>query len=122
MINSLLKLAFLAVIANATWHVFVPYQACVRFKDAVHAASLADFERPEEEQKARVLSLANQFDIPLTADDFTLRRENNHTIIEGSYTQPIELVPTFVYPWTFTWHVDTFYVRPPKLDGLTNPR
>lgn len=122
MIKGILKLAFLAVIANATWHVFVPYQAYVKFKDAVHAASLADFERPEEEQKARVLSLANRFDIPLTADGFTLRREQTHTITDGSYTQPIELFPTFWYPWTFTWHIDTLHLAPRRVDKSDIPR
>ena len=109
MIKGILKLAFLAILANGTWHVFVPYQAYVKFKDAVHAASLADAARPEEEQKARVLSLASQFDIPLTADGFTLHRDQTHTIADGSYTQPIELFPTVWYRWTFRWHVDTLH-------------
>ena len=111
MIKSILKLALLAVMVNATWHVFVPYRAYFRFKDAVHGASQAGFARPENELKARVLLLASEFGIPLAPDGLTLRREDNHTIIDGAYTLPIELFPAFVYPWTFTWHVDTFYLR-----------
>jgi hypothetical protein len=121
--KGILKLALLAVVANATWHVFVPYRSHLRFQDAVHAAALADVERSEEEQRARVLWLANQFDIPLTADGFTVRREPTHTVSDGSYTKPIELFPTVWYPWTFTWHIDALHLAAPiPVGGLHNPQ
>jgi hypothetical protein len=122
LIKFILKLAFLAVLANATWHVFVPYQASVKFKDAVAASALDDFKRSEEEQKAKVLSLANEFDIPLKADGFTLHREATHTLTEGSYTQRIEVFPTLWIPWTFTWHIDTLTVAPIRSDESNRPK
>ena len=122
MIKFILRLALLAVIVNATWHVFVPYQAYVKFKEAVQASSLDNSARSEDEQRAKVLSLARQFDIPLKADGFTLHREATHTATEGSYTQRIEIFPAFWYPWTFTWHTDTLTVAPIRGDESNRPR
>ena len=116
------KLALLAVAANATWHVFVPYQAFHKFRDAVEEATLAESERPEDEQKARVLSLAKEFDIPVTPESFTLHREQSRTITDGSYTQKMEVFPTVFYPWTFSWHIDTLHMPPLHMPSRDNPK
>jgi hypothetical protein len=121
-IKGILKLALLAAVANAMWHVFVPYRSHLRFTDALHAVALADVEQSDDEQRARVLALANRFDIPLTADSFTLSREPTHTVSDGSYTKPIELFPTVWYPWTFTWHIDTLHFAPTRVDDSGHPR
>ena len=33
---------------------------------------------------------------------------SNHTIVDGSYVRPVDLLPGYQYPWPFTWHIDTF--------------
>lgn len=119
MVKSILKLAIVAVIANAVWHTFVPYSAYFKFKDAVEATAQFGFEKPDEELRAKIMALAAEHDVPLTPEGFTLKREDRHTLIDGSYTQSIELFPGFVYPFTFTWHTDTYYTKPPKVDDLT---
>jgi hypothetical protein len=117
-IKTILKLAIVAIIANATWHAFVPYSAHFKFKDAVESASQYGFEIPDDMLRLKVLEIAAQYDVPLTPEDFTLRRDEKHTIIDGSYTLHIELFPGFKYPYTFKWHTDTFTVQPPKLNDL----
>ena len=57
------------------------------------------------------MELASQYSVPVAEDSFTIRRDDQmeqHTFIDGSYEQPIELFPRFQYPWTFRWHVETF--------------
>jgi hypothetical protein len=45
----------------------------------------------------------------------SIRRDDlNHTIIDGSYTQPVDVVPGYRYLCPFTWHVDVFTVGPSK--------
>ena len=56
------------------------------------------------------------------ADGFTLRREQTHTVTDGSYTQPIELFPTLWYPWTFRWHIDTLHTAPTRMHESGQPR
>jgi hypothetical protein len=118
----ILKLAIVAVIANATWHAFVPYSAYFKFKDAVESASQYGYDKPDDDLRAKIIELATQHDVPLTREGFTLKRDEKHTIIDGSYTQQIELFPGFQYPYTFSWHIDTVTVKPPKLDDLLAPK
>lgn len=120
--KTLLKLAAVALIANATWHVWGAYGAHFKFKDAVQSLAQYSNEMPEDDLRGRVLALAAQYDVPITDASFTLSRKENHTIIDGVYTRPVELAPGFTYPWSFTWHIDTFTVKPPKLDELGIPK
>lgn len=122
MIKGIVKLAIVAVIANAAWHAFVPYSAHFKFKDAVEAASQYSSEKPDDELRAKVLEIAADHDVPLAPEGFTLKRENRHTIIDGSYTQPIEIFPGVSYPYTFVWHTDTFVEQAQKLNDLAAPK
>ena len=106
----LLKLAIVALLANATWHVWGVYAAHFKFKDAVQSASQFNGARSDQELHSRILELAGQYDVPVTDADFTIRRDQNHTITDGSYSRPVELFPGFSYPLTFSWHSDTFTV------------
>jgi hypothetical protein len=104
----LLKLAIVALLANATWHIFGVYSAHFKFRDAVQSTTQFNSGKSEYEVRSRILELAAQYDVPVTESNFTLRHEENHTIVDGSYSRPVELAPGFSYPFTFTWHVDTF--------------
>jgi hypothetical protein len=107
----LLKLAVVAILANATWHLWGVYSAHFKFKDAVQSATQYNTEKTEQEQRARILELAAQYDVPVTDANFTVRRDVNHVIAEGSYTRPVELVPGFVYPMKFDWKVDVLSLK-----------
>jgi hypothetical protein len=107
----LLKLALVALLANVTWHLWGVYSAHFKFKDAVQSATQYNTEKSEQELRSRILELAAQYDVPVTDASFTLRRTENHTIAEGSYTRPVELLPGFSYPLTFNWQVDTMAMR-----------
>ncbi len=106
----LLKLAIVALLANATWHVWGVYAAHFKFKDAVQSASQFNGARSDQELHSRILELAGQYDVPVTDANFTIRRDQNHTITDGSYSRSVELFPGFSYPLTFSWHSDTFTV------------
>jgi len=107
-VKSLLKLLAAALVANATWHLFVVYSAHYRFKDAVEAAAQSGVGQSEAQLGARVMELAAQYDVPAVPGTFSVRRADKHTLIEGSYTRPVDLLPGFSYPWSFSWSVDTF--------------
>ena len=52
-------------------------------------------DRSQDQLRQRILDLASQFDLPITEDDFSVRRDDSsHTHVDGSYTQPVELLPT----------------------------
>ena len=106
--KALLKLAIVAILANATWQLWGVYSAHFKFKDAVQSTTQYNSGKSDQELRTRILDLAAQYDVPVTDANFTLRREEDHTIADGSYKRPVELFPGVPVPFTFKWHVDTF--------------
>jgi hypothetical protein len=107
MIKTVIKLLIAAIIANAVWRVGTAYMTHFKFQDG--AVEIAQFgaTKSEDELKQKVLDLASGFDVPLPENAVTVRRENDHTYIDGSYTRQLEILPSYKYPWVFKLHVDT---------------
>ena len=66
-----------------------------------------------------IMDLSDEYDVPLVDEALTIHREERHVVVEGKYTKPIEVVPTYNYPWPFSWTVDamvstTYPLVPPK--------
>lgn len=113
----LIKLTIVALVANATWRVGSVYLSHYKFKDSVQQMTQYRGDKSDEQIRQRIFELAAQFDIPVGEESLTIRRDEDHTIVDGSYKRPIDLLPGFTYAWPFTVHIDTFTVRPPKFDG-----
>ena len=108
----LLKLAVVAILANATYHVMIAYASHYKFADAVQQTTQFGGEISLDRLRDRVVELAAQYDLPIGEDDFTIRRQDAHTVVDGSYSRPIELFPGFTRPWTFNFHTDTLGTKP----------
>jgi hypothetical protein len=121
MTRFLLRLAAAALIANAAWRLGSAYVGYYRFREAVTEAMRFSFTKSDEEVRTRVLEIADQHEIPLAEDALSIRRENAHTYLDGTYSQPVELVPGYASPWSFDWHVDAVVITPPTLDPARTP-
>jgi hypothetical protein len=111
MIRLLIKLALAALIANAAWRVGSVYASFYKFKDAVQETTQYGAATSEADLRARIVELGAQYDLPVTDDTFSLRRTGDHTITDGAFTRPIDVLPNYSYPWPFTWHTDTFALK-----------
>lgn len=109
-IKTVIKLALVALVANATWHLFGAYSPHFKFKDAVQYAAQYRGDATDEDLRQRILDSALQFDIPLTAADLSVTHQDKHTIIALSYTRVVDLAPGLSYPWPFSLSIDTFTV------------
>ena len=107
MIKLILKLAIVALVANATWRVGSAYVAHYKFEDSVQQAALFRGKQTDDMLRQRIFALASDYDIPITEEDVTLTSAEHHTIVDGDYTRTIEIVPGFEYPWPFKFHIDT---------------
>jgi hypothetical protein len=107
-----IKLAIVALVANAAWHLMTAYTAYYKFKDAVQQTTQFGNDKSLEQLKTRVLTLAADYDIPLGEDEVTVKRETLHTKVDGAYTKSIDLLPGYSRPWTFEFHTDTFSEAP----------
>ena len=108
--RSLISLAFAGFVTYAAWNAANAWMTYFRFKDAVTQASQSGSALTPEQLRERVLALASEYSVPLDEDAFTVTRNalTHHTEIDGRYRQPIAVLPWYQYPYTFTWHVDTF--------------
>ena len=102
-----IKLVIVALVANAAWHLGNAYMSFYRFKDGVEQAALFAAGKSDAAVKQRVLDLATQYSVPVDEDSFTLRREAGHTYISGGYTQPVDLLPNYHFPWKFSFSVES---------------
>jgi hypothetical protein len=107
-----IKLAIVALLANAAWHLMAVYISDYKFKDAVQQATLFGNDKSVEQIKTRVLALAADYDVPLRESDVTVRRDQLHTFVDGAYTKNLDLFPGYSRPWSFELHTDTFSEAP----------
>lgn len=100
MIKLLIRLAIVALLANATFRVGSEYITYVKFRDAIRDAAMFKAKN-DTELMSRIASLAEQYEIPLDEDNVTIEREDRKISIEGWYDKPIEVMPNYEYPWHF---------------------
>jgi len=118
MLGRIIKLVIAALIANASWRIGSTYVSHYRFKDAVAESAQFGTNQSVDQLHQRVLDLGAQYNLPITDDSFTIRREGIHTYVAGSYTQMIEVVPGYRYPWPFSWNVEAMNMSGLKLQLL----
>ena len=122
MIRSIIKLALAAFLANAAWRVGNAYLSHYRFTDGVQQLTHYRGDKSDTEIHDRIFALASQYDIAVTDETLTIERQDNRTVVDGSYTKSIEFIPRVVYEWPFKLHIDTPIVDPVKLVLPPAPR
>ena len=122
MLRFVLKLAIAALVANAVWRAGSAYLTFYRFGDAVTDATQYSKEKSPGELRQRIIVLASDYGVPLAEDAVTVRRQDDHTLVDASYTQPVDLFPGFRYQWPFGFSIDSLTIIPIKLRDLTNPQ
>jgi hypothetical protein len=119
--KAVLKLIVVVLMANALWSVGSAYASLYKFKDSVYAAAMEE-GKSVDDLREKILELASTYDLPLTAETLTIRREVHRTTVEGSFTKPVAVLPGYEYAWPFTVDIDAYVIVPPvKLKDLASP-
>jgi len=111
-VGTIIKLALVGLVLHATWKVGPVYLSYQEFKDTLEVTARAHRERPEAEIVDRVMELARSLEIPIDREAVRVRKAVEHTYVDVTYTQDLELLPRFTYPWTFDIHLDVWSIRP----------
>jgi hypothetical protein len=106
----LVKLAVVALLANAAYHIGSEYLTYVRFRDAIRDAAMFKAKN-DADLTARIIDLAGQYEVPLDEENLSISREERRVSIDGWYDKPIEIVPNYEYPWHFGLELEV--VAPP---------
>jgi hypothetical protein len=107
-----IKLGLVALIVNATWHVYLAYSAHYKFRDSATVVVQNRGDKTDAQLHEDVLSLAAESDIPMAPDGIVVKREGIATNLKAQYTREIDLLPGRPYPWPFSFEVSTFSMTP----------
>jgi hypothetical protein len=116
--KTIIKLLLAAAIVHATWKTGSAYFRYYKLKDGAHAAALFAGSRSEGEIENRVLDIAHELDVPINPGQIAVRREPNHTFVNATYTERIEVLPSYFYPWQFHLNLDVITMTAPKVSKL----
>jgi len=109
----LIKLAIVALLANAAWRLGAEYLTHYRFADSVQEAAI-DSGQSDAQLRQHVLELAAKYDVPLTDEALTIRTEDRRRYINGSYVKPITILPGYDRDWSFTLAVESYVITPKR--------
>jgi hypothetical protein len=106
--KALFKIAIAALIVHACFRAGTVFWRHYQFKNGVEATAQFSGRQSTDELHARVMEIAKELQIPLQPGNVDVRRRENHTLIDAAYTERIEILPSYFYPWQFKVNVDTF--------------
>src|SRR5512142_456094 len=97
--KALIKLVIAGFVTYAAWNGANAWLTYFKFRDAVSEITQYGGALSEDQVREKVLEAASQHSIPLDENTLTVRRdERQHTFVDGSYTQPINVLPWYAYP------------------------
>ena len=114
LLKRLISLALLALVANATWHLFLAYSAHFKFRDAVEYAAQNRGAKTDEELRDQIADIAAEANLPVQPESVTVTHAGIATEVSVAYARPIEIIPNRTYDWSFSFRVDTFMRQPPN--------
>jgi hypothetical protein len=108
--KTIVKLVIAALILHATWRAGTVYLRYYEFRDDVQQIAQFAGRQSDGELTSKVLEAARERGIPLEPGAASVRRQNNHLQIDAVYTEQIELLPRYFYPWQFNMNVDVLTI------------
>ena len=110
--KAVIRLVIFALILHATWRTATAYWQHYQFRDGVHQTAQFAAGRSDADIRQQIEEIAKAYEIPLEPEAVTVRRVDNHTLVDASYVARIEILPRYFYPWRFKVNVDTFTIVP----------
>jgi hypothetical protein len=68
-----------------------------------------------------VMDVARRFDVPVAEENVEILHQENKTIINASYIDKIELIPTKFFPFQFKVNVEAFNAYMPSSNDVHAP-
>jgi hypothetical protein len=114
LIKTAVKLLIVAALLNALYRVGVVAWDYFRLRDEAEQVILFGNRMTTEELHRRIMTKAEELQVPIDPMDLDVRRDGNRTFVFGAYTEDVEFFPNVVYPVDLSFSVDNFAVEPLK--------
>jgi hypothetical protein len=81
-----------------------------QFKDATQQLVLFGASLPDEQLHANIMRKAAELEIPVSAEQVTVKRDGFRTRAHAAYVQPVEVFPNYRYPVDFAFDVESLSI------------
>jgi hypothetical protein len=105
-VKTIIKLLIVIAILNAVVRAGLAMARYYELKDEAQQLVTFGADAAPNELQNEIMKKAEELQVPLDYDDLNVARDGVRTIATGSYTEPIELFPSYQYPYTFTFTVE----------------
>ena len=105
-LKTILKLVIMLAILNAVFRAGSAAWTYYQFKDSVQQTLLFGAGTSPAELHTQILAKAGEFELPVTAEDVSVQREDKRTWADVVYIEPVEFFPSYSRPITFRFTVE----------------
>jgi type III secretion system FlhB-like substrate exporter len=95
--KTIIKIAIAVALANAAVRVGLVAMSYYQLKDAAQQEVTFGSLIPTAEIATHIIEKASELGVPLDPESLEVRRDGDLTLADASYTQPVELFPSYVY-------------------------
>jgi len=110
--RKLLNLAVVLLIAHAGWKIGPVFFRSFEFKDKITEAARYSGRRTAAELQKQILTIADSEGVPLDPKALNVQKSGERVRMDGSYTENLEILPRYYYPYEFTFAIETTLARP----------
>ena len=115
--KTIVKIVATIAILTACFNAGRYYLNNFQFEDAAQQRLLFETRASDEDVVNIVLKIANEYQIPLTADDIKVQMRGQDRIVEMEYDEKVPLLPgIYSHTWRFTPRTST-----KMLSGISGP-
>src|SRR6266850_3385023 len=104
--KTIIKLLIVIAVLNAVARVGLAEMRYYEFKDAAQELVTFGGDTTPNEIQNHIMAKAEELALPVECDDVSVTREGFRTFATASYTEPIEVFPSYQYPVTFHFSVE----------------
>ena len=104
--KTVIKLAIVLAVVNGLVRCADAYWSFYQLKDAAQQAILFAGRSNSRQIENEIMRRATELAVPLPLENLSVHHTETRRFAEASYTQDVELFPSYVYPVPFQFTVD----------------
>jgi hypothetical protein len=105
-VKTIIKLLITIALLNAVARAGLAAARYYEFKDEAQELVTFGGDATTNEIQNHIMEKAEELALPVNYDDVNVTRDGFRTTATASYTQPIEVFPSYQYPYTFSFSVE----------------
>jgi hypothetical protein len=109
-VGRIIRYAISIAVLWAAWHVGSAQWQQFVFQDDLKQIAQFGSDRDEETVRTAVMEAAANRRVPLAPESLKVRKQADRVYIDATYTVQIEVLPRYMYPWTFTASAEGWFV------------